>query len=205
MQDIMLDIVNHYGYLGVFLLILIENIFPPIPSEVLLLFGGALTVATKMNIPGVIIASTAGSLIGAIVLYALGRILQVQRLKKLFAGRFGRILHLKPQHVDKSVSWFEKYQGKAVFICRCVPLVRSLISIPAGFANMHIPRFLLFTALGSAIWNTLLVCAGAALGSSWENAIAYIDKYTYILVAVIVILFLLLVIRTILKKRKKQK
>ena len=205
MQDFMLDIVNHYGYLGVFLLILIENIFPPIPSEVVLLFGGALTVATKMNIPGVIIASTAGSLIGAIVLYALGRILQVQRLKKLFAGRFGRILQLKPQHVDKSVRWFEKYEGKAVFICRCVPLVRSLISIPAGFANMHIPRFLLFTALGSAIWNTLLVCAGAALGSSWENAIAYIDKYTYILVAVIVILFLLLVIRTILKKRKKQK
>ena len=129
MQDFMLNMVDQFGYLGIFLLILIENIFPPIPSEAVLLFGGALTVTTAMNVPGTIVAATAGSLVGAIVLYALGWIFQAERLKRLFAGRFGQVLHLKPEYVDKSVYWFTKYQGKAVLICRCVPVIRSLISV----------------------------------------------------------------------------
>ena len=110
MENFMLDIVNQYGYLGIFFLIFIENVFPPIPSEAVLLFGGALTVSTALNVPGTILAATAGSLAGAIVLYALGRIFKAERLKKIFAGKIGRVLHLKPEHVDKSIAWFEKYQ-----------------------------------------------------------------------------------------------
>lgn len=90
MQEWMLSVVNDFGYFGIFLLIFIENVFPPIPSEAVLLFGGALTVTTAMNMPGTILAATIGSLAGAVVLYALGRVFQAERLKKLFAGNSAR-------------------------------------------------------------------------------------------------------------------
>lgn len=205
MQEWMLSFVNGFGYWGIFLLIFIENVFPPIPSEAVLLFGGALTVTAGLNIPGTILAATAGSLFGAIVLYALGRIFQAQRLKKLFAGRLGKILHLRPEHVEKAEQWFKRYQGKAVLICRCVPLVRSLISIPAGFAKMPLPRFLLLTALGSAIWNTVLVCIGAGLGTAWEKAMPYFDRYTHIAVAVIGLLAVFTVVFWLLRRQKKHR
>ncbi|MDD4850401.1 MAG: DedA family protein [Gemmiger sp.] len=182
--------VDQFGYLGIFLLILIENIFPPIPSEVVLLFGGALTVTTHMNIPGTILAATAGSVAGAIALYALGRVFQAERLKRLFAGKFGQVLHLKPAYVDKAEQWFLRYQGKAVLICRCIPVVRSLISIPAGFAKMKIPRFLFLTTLGSAAWNTVLVSAGAGLGTAWERAMPYLEHYKTLVVVVAALLVL---------------
>ena len=123
MQEWMLSFVDQFGYFGIFFLIFIENVFPPIPSEAVLLFGGALTVSTEMNIPGTIVAATLGSLIGAIVLYALGYIFQAERLKRLFAGKFGKVTHLKPEHVEKAEQWFLRYEGKAVLICRCVPIV----------------------------------------------------------------------------------
>lgn len=202
MQEWMLSLINQFGYFGIFLLIFIENVFPPIPSEAVLLFGGALTVTTAVNIPGTILAATAGSLLGAIVLYALGRIFQAQRLKVLLAGRFGKITHLRPEHVDKAQQWFQRYQGKAVLICRCIPLVRSLISVPAGFARMPLPGFLLLTTLGSAVWNTVLVCIGAGLGSAWEKAMPYFDRYTYIAAAVIGLLALAAIVFYLLRRRK---
>ena len=205
MQDTMLDIVNQFGCFGVFFLILIETIFPPIPSEAVLLFGGALTISTTMGVPETILAATAGSLIGAVILYALGRVLQPGRLKALFAGKFGKTLHLKPEYVDRSVAWFSKYQSKAVLICRCVPLVRSLISIPAGFASMNIPKFLLLTTIGSAVWNTFLVLTGAMLGSTWERALPYLKQYTVIVVVAIGVLCILFAVFWIIRKRKKQK
>ena len=186
MQQWMLSFIDQFGYLGVFLLIFIENVFPPIPSEAVLLFAGALTVSTAMNAPGAILAATAGSLIGAIVLYAFGRIFQAERLKRLFAGRFGQITHLRPEHVTQAESWFKRYEGKAVFICRCIPLVRSIISIPAGFAKMPLPTFLLLTTLGSAIWNTVLVLVGSFLGTDREKAMPYFDRYTHLAAIVIV-------------------
>jgi len=203
MQEWMLSFVNGFGYLGIFLLIFIENIFPPIPSEVVLLFGGALTVTTAMNIPGTILAATAGSLTGAAVLYALGRIFQAERLKKLFSGKFGKVLHLKPEHVDQANSWFTRYEGKAVLICRCIPVVRSLISIPAGFSGMDLPRFFILTALGSTVWNTVLVCIGAGLGTAWENAMPYFDKYTFAVAVIFGILILAAGIFYFVRKHQK--
>ena len=174
MQEWMLSFVDQFGYFGIFFLIFIENVFPPIPSEAVLLFGGALTVSTEMNIPGTIVAATLGSLIGAIVLYALGYIFQAERLKRLFAGKFGKVTHLKPEHVEKAEQWFLRYEGKAVLICRCVPIVRSLISIPAGMAGMRLVPFFLYTAAGSTVWNILLVGLGAAAGQSWPRVAAAI-------------------------------
>ena len=194
MQQWMLIFVNQFGYLGIFLLILIENIFPPIPSEAVLLFGGALTVTTAMNVPGTILAATAGSVLGAIVLYAFGRIFQAERLKRLFAGRFGQITKLRPEHVEKAESWFRRYQGKAVLICRCIPIVRSLISIPAGFAKMPMPGFLLLTTLGSAVWNTVLVTVGSFLGNQWENALPFFEKYSDVILVIAIILVVVFLI-----------
>ena len=203
MENFMLDIVNQYGYLGIFFLIFIENVFPPIPSEAVLLFGGALTVSTALNVPGTILAATAGSLAGAIVLYALGRIFKAERLKKIFAGKIGRVLRLKPEHVDKSIAWFEKYQTKAVLLCRCIPIVRSLISIPAGCACMNIPQFLLLTAIGSAFWNTVLVSVGSVLGSAWERAMPYFDQYSHIVIILVAVIIVAYAVYYFVKKRRR--
>lgn len=194
MQEWMLSLIDGYGYFGILLLIFAENVFPPIPSEVVLLFGGAMTVGTALKAPLVAFFATLGSLFGAAVLYFLGCILEAERLKKLFSGRFGKVLRLKPEYVDKAEKWFLKYEGKAVLICRCIPLVRSIISVPAGFAKMQLPKFFTLTALGSAVWNTVLVYIGAALGAAWETALPYFKRYTVTVGVVCVALLLILAV-----------
>lgn len=201
----MIRIMESYGYLGIFFLIFVENVFPPIPSEVVLLFGGAMTAHTSLSVPMVIVMATIGSLLGAIVLYLLGRLLKAERLRRLFSGKFGRILRLKPEDVDKATLWFTKYEKKAVLICRCIPIVRSLISIPAGIAEMNFPLFLLLTALGSAVWNTVLVCVGAFLGEQWDRALPYLDKYSNLILILCVIAAVALVAYLVIRNRKKKK
>lgn len=201
----MIRIMESYGYLGIFFLIFVENVFPPIPSEVVLLFGGAMTAHTSLSVPMVIVMATIGSLMGAIVLYLLGRLLKAERLRRLFSGKFGRILRLKPEDVDKATLWFTKYEKKAVLICRCIPIVRSLISIPAGIAEMNFPLFLLLTALGSAVWNTVLVCVGAFLGEQWDRALPYLDKYSHLILILCVIAAVALVAYLVIRNRKKKK
>lgn len=204
MQDLMRSLVNRFGYFGVFLLILIENIFPPIPSEAVLLSGGALTVTSSMSIPGTILAATAGSLLGAVVLYLFGKLFSPEQVKNLIAGRLGKKLHIRPEHVDRAVRWFARYQSKAVLIGRCVPVIRSLISIPAGFAKMDLLTFLLLTAIGSTAWNTLLVLLGAGLGNAWEYALPYFEKYTSFVASGIIVACVALAGTFILKKRQKK-
>lgn len=201
----MIQIMNSYGYLGVFFLIFVENIFPPIPSEVVLLFGGALTTYTALTPPMVILFATIGSLAGAIVLYLLGRILKAERIKKLFSGKFGKILRLKPEHVDKATNWFVRYEKKAVLICRCVPIVRSLISIPAGISEMNFSLFLLLTTIGSVVWNTVLVFIGVFLGDKWDVALPYFDKYSHLILALIAVVAVGFVIYLIVKNRKARR
>ena len=203
MQETIIQIMNAYGYIGVFSLILVENIFPPIPSEVVLLFGGAITAMSDLSVPVVILVATLGSVVGAIVLYLLGRILKAERLRKLFSGKFGRVLRLKPEDVDKATAWFARYEKKAVLICRCVPIVRSLISIPAGVTEMNVPLFLLLTTVGSAVWNTVLVCLGAFLGAQWEKALPYFDQYSNVILVLCVIAVVALVIWWIVRNHKK--
>lgn len=200
MEGFLLDIVNDFGYLGILILIFVENIFPPIPSEAVLLFGGALTLNTKMNASGVVVAATMGAVAGAIVLYMFGRIFKAQRLKEIFASRFGKIFRLNPEYVDKSVGWFEKYQGRAVFVCRCIPMMRSLISIPAGISEMKIPKFLILTIIGSSIWNILLVSIGVLFGTAWESVVPYFNKFTYLAIAIIGSIYLLYIAYKKLKK-----
>jgi membrane protein DedA with SNARE-associated domain len=169
MQEIILDIINQFGYTGVFLLIMIENIFPPIPSEGILTFGGFLTTYTSMNVWGVITAATVGSVVGAIILYIIGRILNAERLARLFGCRLGKLLLLKKEDVRKAERWFLKHGNKAVFFCRFVPIVRSLISIPAGVARIRMFPFLSLTVVGTFVWNVVLVFLGRIAGNTWET------------------------------------
>ena len=160
MEGATIEIINNFGYLGIVSLIAIENIFPPIPSEVILTFGGFATTVSDITMIGAIIASTIGSLIGAILLYWFGSALSKEKIYKFADSKSGKILRLKKENIDKSFEWFEGRGKYAVFFGRFIPIVRSLVSIPAGMAKMSMLPFLILTTLGSLIWNTVLISLG---------------------------------------------
>ena len=187
MQNWIITIMNRFGYLGVAGLIGLENIFPPIPSEVILTFGGFMTTCTDLTFTGVVVSSTIGSLIGAILLYGIGWILSYDKLCRILSGKTGKILHLYPEDIDKAVSWFDKRGNYTVFFCRFIPIVRSLISIPAGCAKMKMLPFLLLTTAGSFIWNTVLVYLGALAGKSWSKIAGYMDTSSTIVLIILII------------------
>ncbi len=207
MQDLIITIMNQFGYLGVFLLITLENVFPPIPSEVILLFGGFMTTYTKLNIIIMIIAATLGSIFGAIILYYVGKIFNKERLKKIISGKIGKVLRLKNSDIDKADEWFDKKGQKTVFICRFIPIVRSLISIPAGMSEMPLVKFLIYTTLGSLIWNTVLIIIGSIVGANWVSILTILDTYSNIVLVLLIVAFVVLVYlfyRSKMKKNKKK-
>lgn len=206
MQTIIMNIVNTWGYFGIASLIAIENIFPPIPSEVILTFGGFLTLDSQMSILGVIIASTIGSILGAIILYMLGKLLSKERLYKIVEGKIGKALHFKKEDIDKSEQWFLEKGKYTVFFCRFIPIVRSLISIPAGMTKMNFPFFLLLTLAGSSIWNTVLVSLGAFAGEAWKsisNSVDIFAKTTLVILVVALVAFAYVFYKSRFKKKSK--
>lgn len=202
MENWILQLMEQFGYFGVFFLILVENIFPPIPSEVILTFGGFMTSRTSLTLLGVIFFATLGSLLGAIVLYWIGRLLDIERMEKI-VERWGYILRLKKEDIHKANQWFDRYGIWTVFFCRMVPVLRSLISIPAGMNHMDMGVFLFFTTIGTLIWNTILVGLGAYLGESWEIIVYYMDIYSNIVYALLVILFIIGMVYFFHFKRKR--
>lgn len=200
MQELIISIMNEFGYIGIALLIAIENIFPPIPSEVILTFGGFMTTYSKITVIGVIISSIIGSVVGAIILYCIGRILNKDRLEKIVNGKIGKTLGFKIEHIEKAESWFDKKGKATVLFCRFIPIVRSLISIPAGMANMKFIHFILLTTLGSAIWNTVLVELGVFAGASWEKIAGYVNNYSKVVLMLLVVGGILLIV---VKNRKQ--
>lgn len=205
MQQFILHIIEQFGYFGVFFLILIENVFPPIPSEVILLISGFFSSYTSLSVFYMILASTLGSFLGAIILYYIGKIFNKERLKKIVNGRLGKILFLKENDIDKADEWFDNKGDKSVFFCRFVPIVRSLISIPAGMSEMPMGKFIIYTICGSMIWNTVLICLGYRLGSNWEYVLTILDKYQMVVIVILVIIFGYVIIKFYRKKRKSKK
>jgi len=195
---------EQFGYLGVAFLIMIENLFPPIPSEVILTFGGFMTTTTELNIPLMIVAATIGAVVGAAILYGLGTLLDVERLDKI-VDKYGNILRITHADIHKADSWFDRYGFWTVFFCRFVPLIRSLISLPAGMANMNFGLFLLFTTIGTVIWNTVLIYLGAAVGSQWETIVHYMDIYSNIAYVIIAIIGIAVIIWYIRKRKQPVK
>lgn len=200
MEEWIVYMMNTYGYIGILILIAVENIFPPIPSEVILTFSGFLTTTSDVTMTGVIIFSTIGSMIGAVILYGIGRLLDVKKLE-IIVDRWGYLLRLTRKDIKKADEWFAKVGIWAVLIGRVVPIVRSLISIPAGMAKMNLGIFLLFTALGSLIWNSVLVYVGARVGSSWGKIVSYIDTYSNLVVLLLSFLILFFIVRLFWRRR----
>ena len=176
------DLIEAFGALGVAFLMALENLFPPIPSELILPFAGFLVGRGEIGFLPALIASTAGSLSGALILYALGR----------WGGRnlilrYGRYLRVKEADLDHAEGWFDKYDEWVVLFGRMVPGVRSVVSIPAGMLRTPFLRFVLLTTAGSAAWNTLLLGAGWYLGENWqqiEGFMGSLSNFVLVLVAV---------------------
>lgn len=186
MEQWITDIMSDYGYFGIFLLIMLENVFPPIPSEVILTVGGFMTSTTDMTIPGVILASTAGSVTGAVVLYGVGLLLDVERLEKI-VDKYGRVLRVKRADIYRADAWFDRYGIWTIFFARLIPLIRSLISIPAGMANTKFWLFITFTTLGTLLWNTVLVFIGEAVGENRDVIMKQFEIYSNAVYALIAI------------------
>lgn len=202
METWITSIMADFGYIGIFLLIMVENLFPPIPSEIILTFGGFMTTVSSLNIVMVIIVATLGSVVGAILLYKVASYFGKERLTKIVL-KHGRILRLKESDIERAENFFLKYGSWAVFLCRMIPLIRSLISIPAGMTQMKMSRFLVLTTAGSLLWNTVLIGLGAFLGESWNEIVVFMDSFStiiYSIIAVIVVVGLGFFFRARFKK-----
>jgi membrane protein DedA with SNARE-associated domain len=172
-------VIDSLGEFGVGLLVALENVVPPVPSEVVLTLSGYLAGEGRMNIVLVVLAATLGSVAGALVLYGLGRWVGEERLRR----RLDRIPLVDPVDLDRADRWFERHAWSAVLFGRMVPVVRSLVSIPAGANRMPVGRFVAFTAIGSGVWNSLFVGVGFALGSRWQQVDQYARWLDYAILA----------------------
>lgn len=193
------DVIEQLGALGVALLVILENVFPPIPSEIVLPFAGFVAQRGDGSVLVMILAATVGAVIGALVLYAIAALIGQVRLAA-FIERFGKWFGVKPTDLARAEAWFDRHAVAAVLLGRCVPLIRSVVSIPAGFRRMRLVPFIVYTAMGSAVWNTALVGAGAVLGNQWDKVEPYVAVLQYVVIAVIV----LFVVRFALKKLRNR-
>ena len=184
LADWVIEAIHTLGYLGVGVFVALENLVPPIPSELILPLAGFLAGQGRFSLPLVVAVATLGSTLGALVLYGLGRWLGEDRLRRFVAGP-GRFLLLRERDLDQAAAWFQRHGGLAVFIGRLAPLVRSGISVPAGVERMPVWRFTIYTALGSGIWNGALVGLGWALGSQWPRVSQYAQWLSYTVLALL--------------------
>ena len=192
MIDFATQLVESIGVIGAGLFIALESIVIPLPSELVLLLSGFNVSIGEFSFFSVWVATTMGSLLGAYVLYLLGFAISREGLEKLVL-RFGKFVGIKARDLKLAFDWFEKYGSFVVFFGRVIPLVRSLVSIPAGLAKMNLLRFSILTLIGSGIWNALWISIGVQLGDRWRDAegwAKFLDYGVYALVALLVIILI---------------
>ncbi|MEU0150572.1 DedA family protein [Micromonospora fulviviridis] len=194
------SVIDSFGAVGVALLVALKSIIPPIPSEVVLAMAGYLAAEGRFNLVLIVLAATAGSLLGALVLYWLGAALGEERLKRWL----DHIPLVDREDLEKADRWFERHGRWAVLIGRVVPVVRSLVSVPAGANRMPLGEFILLTTLGSGVWNALIVGAGFALGSRWERVNQYSDWFNYAIFAVFAVMIVSWVVKKVRRRRARQ-
>ena len=192
------SVIDALGEVGVGLLVALENIVPPIPSEIVLSMAGYLANAGQINVVLVWVAATVGSVIGALALYALGHVLGEDRLKRWL----DRIPLVDSDDLNTADRWFERHAKGAVLFGRCAPVVRSLVSIPAGANHMRIGLFTLLTTIGSGVWNLIFVGGGYALGSRYDRLEQYSNYFDYAIYAVILLAVVSWVVKKIRKRRR---
>lgn len=189
MFDWVVSTIESWGYLGVFLLMVTEHLFPPIPSEVIMPLAGFLAAQDKLSLGLTILIGTLGSTLGTTTWYFIGMWIGEARIKH-FAARHGRLMALSPSDIDIARGWFERHGAAAVFFGRMVPAIRTLISVPAGLARMPFGKFLAFTAAGSAIWTGLLTFAGLLLHENYTRVEGYVDLLSKLVVISVVAIYI---------------
>lgn len=174
MFDFITEFMQNSGYFGVFALMALENIFPPIPSELIMPFAGFVAARGDLSVVGVLVAGTAGSVAGALPWYYAGKVYGKERLEKL-ADRHARWLTVTHGDIEHAMDAFEKHGRKVVLLGRLIPAIRTLISVPAGLAKMPLAQFLLYSTVGSLLWTGILTGAGYLLESQYERVADYVD------------------------------
>lgn len=180
------NFMNSWGYLGIVLLMFLENIFPPIPSELVMPLAGFTATQGKLNLLFAIASGTLGSILGALPWYYAGKYLGEEHLKR-WADRYGKWLTVSKKDIEKATKWFDKHGGKAVVICHLVPGIRTLISVPAGIHRMNLVPFLIYTALGAGFWAAALAIAGYKLGQNYQFIEKYLGPTSKIVLVILVV------------------
>ena len=181
----MQDVIEQLGYVGVALLVVAENVFPPIPSEIVLPFAGFVAQRGSESVVLMILAATVGSVGGALIMYWIAAVIGDERLHA-FTHRFGKWVQIREVDLTRAEEWFDRHATSAVLIGRCVPLIRSVVSIPAGFRRMKLIPYIAYTFLGSLVWNILLIGAGALLGDNWERVGSYVGVFQWVVIALVI-------------------
>lgn len=204
--NLVIQVMETLGYPGIFLLMLLEGMLLPVPSEVVMALGGFLAFSSGLppvlGIPAyivVLIAGSVGNLVGAFIAYLIGDYGGIPLIR-----RYGKYVMLKPDTVDKVQAWFEKYGPISVFLTRLVPIFRTFISIPAGIARMNRKLFLTYTFLGAVLWDSFLIYLGWKFGQNWQNILGIFDKYTYAAVAALAALFFYWLYRALSRRKQKK-
>lgn len=203
LEQTIINLMNEYGYFSLFFLIIAENIFPPIPSELVLTLMGFMTTITKQSLILAIIISTIASLCGAYLLYFLGRILSKEKLIAFTKSKYGKWLNLKPKDIEKADEWFSTKGNKTVLYCRFIPLLRSLISIPAGINRMSMIKFGIYTLLGSFTWNSILILIGAFVGEKRTFIVFFLKKISFIISLILLLSLFIILYKFKIRKEKK--
>jgi membrane protein DedA with SNARE-associated domain len=196
--DWSISVMEKLGGLGAALLIALENVFPPLPSEVILPLAGFTASQGNLSFIGAIIWTTIGSVVGALILYQLGKWLGRDKIRHYAA----KLPLVNVKDIDTAEEWFQKYETRVVLFGRMIPIVRSLISIPAGVEKMPLNLFILYTAIGSLIWNTMLISAGYMLGEQWDLVEKYVGVFQNIVILAVVLGVAYFVIVRVKKRRK---
>ena len=200
----MQDVIEQLGYVGVALLVVAENVFPPIPSEIVLPFAGFVAQRGSESVVIMILAATFGSVVGALIMYWIAAFIGDERLHA-FTRKFGKWVQIREVDLTRAEEWFDRHATSAVLIGRCVPLIRSVVSIPAGFRRMKLVPYIAYTFLGSLVWNILLIGAGALLGDNWErvgDVMSPIQKLVELSVVAAVVVFAWLRVRPLLQRKR---
>jgi len=190
MTDWIIQTISELGYLGIFLVMLAESIFPPIPSELIIPFAGFAAANGDLNLFGVLAAATVGAVVGMLPWYYAGKLFGLTRVRML-ADKFGRFMAFNADEIDIAVKWFTRFGPLIVLFGRLIPLIRTLISIPAGLSKMPLPVFLLASTTGALIWNTFLTMAGFILHEHYEQIEVILDPLSYVVLGLVVVLYLL--------------
>ncbi|HEY9859966.1 MAG TPA: DedA family protein [Candidatus Obscuribacterales bacterium] len=194
MAEWITNTMNSLGYVGIGLLMFLENLFPPIPSELIMPLAGFTVFQGKMQFFYAVLAGVVGTVLGALPWYYAGKLLGEERLKAL-ADRYGKWLSISSKDIDRADDWFDRYNAKAVFFCRLVPGVRTLISLPAGISGMPLVPFLIYSTLGTTLWMSLLTYAGYALGQNYHLVDQYIGPLSKVVLCILIAAFIIWVVK----------